>query len=72
MTFFNTSIFMLLCFFCQAHPHRIELLMAVVEYKTLLVEPRRGVCSTWLANIDSSSGNNSTECHLPKSCHTVV
>ena len=39
----------------QAHPDEIQLLMAVVTYKTKLVKPRRGLCSTWLASLDSSN-----------------
>ncbi|XP_067949341.1 NADPH-dependent diflavin oxidoreductase 1-like [Watersipora subatra] len=35
----------------------IELLVAVVKYRTKLVEPRLGVCSNWLANMDSSADN---------------
>ncbi|CAO1436082.1 unnamed protein product [Diamesa hyperborea] len=30
---------------------KLELLVAVVEYKTLMKEPRRGLCSNWLKNI---------------------
>jgi sulfite reductase alpha subunit-like flavoprotein len=29
----------------------IQLLMAVVQYKTRLQQPRQGVCSTWLASL---------------------
>nr|KAI8729307.1 diflavin oxidoreductase 1 [Biomphalaria glabrata] len=36
----------------KAHPNEIHLLMAVVNYKTKLHLPRRGVCSTWLASLD--------------------
>lgn len=32
-----------------AHPGEIHILMAVVEYRTKLHQPRRGVCSMWLA-----------------------
>ena len=38
------------------NPSVIELLMAVVSYKTRLVEPRQGVCSTWLANTSPNTG----------------
>ena len=38
----------------QAHTNEIQLLVAVVEYKTRIQAPRRGVCSTWLASLDSS------------------
>jgi len=40
----------------QAHPNEIQLLVAVVNYKTRLHLPRRGVCSTWLASLDPSQG----------------
>lgn len=30
---------------------KLELLVAVVEYKTLMKEPRRGLCSNWLKSI---------------------
>jgi len=35
----------------KAHPDQIQLLMAVVTYRTKLHLPRRGVCSTWLASL---------------------
>ncbi|XP_064630444.1 NADPH-dependent diflavin oxidoreductase 1-like [Lineus longissimus] len=34
-----------------AHPNEVQILMAVVEYTTKLQKPRRGVCSTWMANL---------------------
>ncbi|XP_018422764.1 PREDICTED: NADPH-dependent diflavin oxidoreductase 1 [Nanorana parkeri] len=40
----------------QAHPNRLHILMAVVQYKTRLQEPRRGLCSAWLASISPSNG----------------
>lgn len=40
----------------QAHPGEIQILMAVVQYRTKLFRPRRGVCSTWLAGLDPSQG----------------
>ncbi|KAM5145411.1 NADPH-dependent diflavin oxidoreductase 1 [Mantella aurantiaca] len=40
----------------QAHPDRLQILMAVVQYRTKLHEPRRGLCSTWLASLSPSSG----------------
>lgn len=41
----------------QAHPDRIQILMAVVRYKTWLSKPRRGLCSTWLASLNPEQGN---------------
>ncbi|KAJ8300992.1 hypothetical protein KUTeg_022511 [Tegillarca granosa] len=38
----------------QAYPEELHILMAVVEYKTKLYKPRRGVCSTWLAGLNPS------------------
>ncbi|XP_071115588.1 NADPH-dependent diflavin oxidoreductase 1-like [Haliotis cracherodii] len=35
----------------QAMPNEIHMLVAVVQYKTKLFKPRRGVCSTWLASL---------------------
>ncbi|KAM6183994.1 NADPH-dependent diflavin oxidoreductase 1 [Erethizon dorsatum] len=35
-----------------AHPNRLQILMAVVQYQTRLREPRRGLCSSWLASLD--------------------
>nr|Q6NRG5.1 RecName: Full=NADPH-dependent diflavin oxidoreductase 1; AltName: Full=NADPH-dependent FMN and FAD-containing oxidoreductase [Xenopus laevis]AAH70785.1 Ndor1 protein [Xenopus laevis] len=35
----------------EALPNTIQILMAVVQYKTKLIEPRRGLCSTWLASL---------------------
>ncbi|NXY72813.1 NDOR1 oxidoreductase, partial [Glareola pratincola] len=40
-----------------AHPDRIQILMAVVRYKTRLSKPRRGLCSTWLASLNPEQGN---------------
>ncbi|KAM3600489.1 uncharacterized protein V6R79_024271 [Siganus canaliculatus] len=40
----------------QAHPHRIQVLVAVVRYKTKLYKPRTGLCSTWLASLDPEQG----------------
>ena len=39
----------------QAHPDEIQQLVAVVNYKTKLVRPRRGLCSMWLASLDPSN-----------------
>lgn len=39
----------------QAHPDEIQLLVAVVNYKTKLVKPRKGLCSTWLASLEPSN-----------------
>ncbi|XP_073414359.1 NADPH-dependent diflavin oxidoreductase 1 isoform X2 [Dendrobates tinctorius] len=35
----------------QAKPNKLQILMAVVQYKTRLREVRRGLCSSWLASI---------------------
>ncbi|KAF7688733.1 NADPH-dependent diflavin oxidoreductase 1 [Silurus meridionalis] len=40
-----------------AHPNRIQILVAVVKYKTRLHKPRKGLCSSWLASLDSSHGD---------------
>ncbi|KAM4697047.1 NADPH-dependent diflavin oxidoreductase 1 [Rhinophrynus dorsalis] len=45
----------------QACPNRIQILMAVVQYKTRLHVPRRGLCSTWLASLKPQEG----EVHVP-------
>lgn len=31
--------------------------MAVVQYQTRLKEPRRGLCSSWLASLNPEQGN---------------
>ncbi|KAM9338279.1 NADPH-dependent diflavin oxidoreductase 1 [Symphorus nematophorus] len=40
----------------QAHPNRLQILVAVVRYKTKLYKPRKGLCSTWLASLDPAQG----------------
>uniref|UniRef100_A0A8C8K8A4 NADPH-dependent diflavin oxidoreductase 1 n=1 Tax=Oncorhynchus tshawytscha TaxID=74940 RepID=A0A8C8K8A4_ONCTS len=35
-----------------AHPNRIQILLAVVHYKTKMHLPRKGLCSSWLASLD--------------------
>ncbi|XP_028664663.1 NADPH-dependent diflavin oxidoreductase 1 [Erpetoichthys calabaricus] len=40
----------------HAHPGRIHILLAVVQYKTRLHKPRQGLCSTWLASLDPQAG----------------
>lgn len=35
----------------QVHINEIHLLVAVVNYKTKLLEKRIGLCSTWLASL---------------------
>ncbi|XP_036383266.1 NADPH-dependent diflavin oxidoreductase 1 [Megalops cyprinoides] len=39
-----------------AHPNRIQILVAVVKYKTRLHKPRKGLCSSWLASLDPTQG----------------
>ncbi|XP_047379881.1 NADPH-dependent diflavin oxidoreductase 1 isoform X9 [Sciurus carolinensis] len=38
------------------HPRRLQILVAVVQYQTRLREPRRGLCSSWLASLDPEKG----------------
>uniref|UniRef100_A0A8C8T117 NADPH-dependent diflavin oxidoreductase 1 n=1 Tax=Pelusios castaneus TaxID=367368 RepID=A0A8C8T117_9SAUR len=40
-----------------ALPNRIQILLAVVRYKTRLSKPRRGLCSTWLASLSPQQGD---------------
>ncbi|XP_070374335.1 NADPH-dependent diflavin oxidoreductase 1 isoform X2 [Equus asinus] len=40
-----------------AHPSRLQILVAVVQYQTRLKEHRRGLCSSWLASLDPEQGN---------------
>ncbi|KAJ3508725.1 hypothetical protein NMY22_g16521 [Coprinellus aureogranulatus] len=35
----------------QAHPHQVQLCIAIVKYRTKLKVPRRGVCTSYLANL---------------------
>ncbi|XP_060075964.1 NADPH-dependent diflavin oxidoreductase 1-like [Ylistrum balloti] len=44
----------------QAHPGEIQILLAVVQYRTKLFRPRKGVCSTWLASLDPTK-----DVHVP-------
>ncbi|KAM6170482.1 NADPH-dependent diflavin oxidoreductase 1 isoform 2-T2 [Rhynchocyon petersi] len=39
-----------------ALPGRLQVLVAVVQYWTRLKEPRRGLCSCWLASLDPEQG----------------
>ncbi|XP_056146865.1 NADPH-dependent diflavin oxidoreductase 1 [Lampris incognitus] len=41
----------------QAHPDRLQILVAVVHYKTNLRKPRSGLCSSWLASMDPAQGD---------------
>ncbi|XP_068191461.1 NADPH-dependent diflavin oxidoreductase 1 isoform X2 [Antennarius striatus] len=41
----------------QAHPQKIQVLVAVVQYKTKMYKPRRGLCSTWLASLDPAQAD---------------
>ncbi|KAM4634792.1 NADPH-dependent diflavin oxidoreductase 1 isoform 1-T3 [Polymixia lowei] len=40
-----------------AHPCRLQILVAVVRYKTKMHKPRAGLCSTWLASLDPEQGD---------------
>ncbi|XP_044574463.1 NADPH-dependent diflavin oxidoreductase 1 [Cotesia glomerata] len=48
--------------------NQIDLLVAVVKYKTNLITPRFGLCSNWLASlkINNSNNNNKIICWLQK------
>ncbi|XP_077986666.1 NADPH-dependent diflavin oxidoreductase 1-like [Glandiceps talaboti] len=35
----------------QAYPNELHILVAVVRYKTKLMKPRQGLCSTWLSTL---------------------
>ncbi|ORX36114.1 NADPH-ferrihemo protein reductase [Kockovaella imperatae] len=39
----------------SAHPGKIQLLIALVEYKTNLKIPRKGLCSSWLKDLRTGS-----------------
>lgn len=39
----------------KALPGRLQILVAVVQYKTKLHKPRRGLCSTWLASLNPNA-----------------
>nr|XP_018265994.1 NADPH-ferrihemoprotein reductase [Kwoniella dejecticola CBS 10117]OBR88152.1 NADPH-ferrihemoprotein reductase [Kwoniella dejecticola CBS 10117] len=39
----------------EAHPGKVQLLVALVEYKTNLKIPRRGLCSQWLDSLSVGS-----------------
>lgn len=41
----------------QAHPQRLQIILAVVKYKTKMYKPRTGLCSTWLASLDPTQGD---------------
>lgn len=45
----------------KAHPDEVQLLVAVVNYKTKLIKPRQGLCSTWLASLDPLN----KDCRVP-------
>lgn len=36
----------------KAYPNKLQILVAVVSYKTKLYKPRKGLCSNWLASLD--------------------
>lgn len=50
----------------KAHPHRLHILVAVVQYKTKLFRPRRGLCSSWLASLDPAQGEVSVPLWVKK------
>ncbi|XP_031807764.1 NADPH-dependent diflavin oxidoreductase 1 isoform X4 [Sarcophilus harrisii] len=38
----------------EAHPFRVQIIVAVVQYQTRLRKPRQGLCTSWLASLDPS------------------
>ncbi|KAM4532222.1 NADPH-dependent diflavin oxidoreductase 1 [Fundulus diaphanus] len=40
----------------KVHQNRLQILVAVVRYRTKLHKPRRGLCSSWLASLDPQQG----------------
>ncbi|XP_060719181.1 NADPH-dependent diflavin oxidoreductase 1 [Tachysurus vachellii] len=52
----------------QAHPNRIQILVAVVKYKTKLHKPRKGLCSSWLASLTTSHGEVCVPLWVKKGC----
>uniref|UniRef100_A0A3Q2QA66 NADPH-dependent diflavin oxidoreductase 1 n=1 Tax=Fundulus heteroclitus TaxID=8078 RepID=A0A3Q2QA66_FUNHE len=40
----------------KVHQNRLQILVAVVRYRTKLHKPRRGLCSSWLASLDPLQG----------------
>nr|XP_023653136.1 NADPH-dependent diflavin oxidoreductase 1 isoform X2 [Paramormyrops kingsleyae] len=49
-----------------ARPHRIQILLAVVQYRTRLHKPRKGLCSSWLASLDPTQGTVSVPLWVKK------
>jgi len=47
------------------HPNRAQILMAVVDYKTILRRRRRGVCSNWLKDLKVG---DAVHCWIKKGC----
>ena len=43
-------------FFLQTNQNELQILVAIVRYKTKLVKPRVGVCSAYLADLAPSIG----------------
>uniref|UniRef100_A0A8B9RF10 NADPH-dependent diflavin oxidoreductase 1 n=1 Tax=Astyanax mexicanus TaxID=7994 RepID=A0A8B9RF10_ASTMX len=50
----------------HAHPNRLQILVAVVRYKTRLQKPRRGLCSSWLASLDPTQSDVSVSLWVKK------
>ncbi|XP_074094792.1 NADPH-dependent diflavin oxidoreductase 1-like isoform X2 [Cotesia typhae] len=46
--------------------NQIDILVAVVKYKTNLITPRFGLCSNWLASLKINLNNNKIICWLQK------
>uniref|UniRef100_A0A671UZG8 NADPH-dependent diflavin oxidoreductase 1 n=1 Tax=Sparus aurata TaxID=8175 RepID=A0A671UZG8_SPAAU len=50
----------------QAHPNRLQILVAVVRYKTKMHKQREGLCSTWLASLNPEQGDVSVPLWVKK------
>lgn len=55
----------------HVHRDRIQLLVAVVEYKTRLVETRKGTCSYWLNTLDPLSADITVPVWIKKGSFSI-
>lgn len=53
--FINVLAFSNLISHLQANPSQLQILVAVVQYRTKLAKPRKGLCSSWLSELKPES-----------------